>query len=105
LVERALGENERAALSALLPSEAEKLFFTFWARKEAYLKARGLGFSVPANQVDTANLKILRVQGRAERVWRVEDIDLNAHYAAAVAGEGNDWRVTAVRAFTAPAPS
>ena len=103
LIDRALCETERARLSALTGTEREAAFFRFWARKEAYLKARGLGLAIPPNAVDTASLDALRVKGEPETGWRVEDVKLAPGYAAAIAGEGRDWRVTTVRAFTEPA--
>lgn len=103
LIERALSENERAGLRALPLEERERAFFRYWSRKEAYLKARGLGLSVPPDQVDTAAPDLLRVNGAPETGWRIEDVALGPGYAAAVAGEGRDWRVTAVRAVTVPA--
>ncbi len=52
------------------------LFFRVWARKEAWLKARGVGVLAPLNEVD--------VRG-AVAGWFVEDLPIAPGYSAAVA--------------------
>jgi 4'-phosphopantetheinyl transferase len=47
LAERFFGESELEALQALPPEGSRRRFFELWTLKEAYLKARGLGISVP----------------------------------------------------------
>jgi 4'-phosphopantetheinyl transferase len=47
LSERFFGEAEVEALQALVPEERAQRFLELWTLKEAYLKARGLGISVP----------------------------------------------------------
>jgi 4'-phosphopantetheinyl transferase len=47
MAEAIFAPSERAALAALPQQEQGKRFFTYWTLKEAYLKARGLGLSLP----------------------------------------------------------
>jgi 4'-phosphopantetheinyl transferase len=47
LSERFFGAAEVEALRALAPEERPRRFLEVWTLKEAYLKARGLGISVP----------------------------------------------------------
>ena len=47
LAERFFGEGEVSALRALEPEKRAGRFLELWTLKEAYLKARGRGISVP----------------------------------------------------------
>jgi 4'-phosphopantetheinyl transferase len=49
--ERYLAPAEREGLSKLPESERAARFFEHWTLKEAYVKARGLGFSLPLGQI------------------------------------------------------
>jgi 4'-phosphopantetheinyl transferase len=49
--ERYLAPVEREALVGLPDSERDARFFEYWTLKEAYVKARGLGFSLPLAQI------------------------------------------------------
>lgn len=58
LVDYALNETERAALAELTEQAQEEAFFTYWARKEALMKASGEGLKIP--------LRSLTVSGPSE---------------------------------------
>jgi 4'-phosphopantetheinyl transferase len=47
LARRFFSPSEADALDALPPSERPSRFFDYWTLKEAYIKARGLGLSLP----------------------------------------------------------
>ena len=49
--ESAFAASEKAALEALPRHERGKRFFTYWTLKEAYLKARSRGLSLPLDSV------------------------------------------------------
>jgi 4'-phosphopantetheinyl transferase len=47
LAKRVLSEREYAQLMGCEPQSQRRMFFQLWAAKEAYMKGRGLGFSLP----------------------------------------------------------
>ena len=47
LVERYFSKEEQSALLALAEPDRLERFYTLWALKEAYIKARGLGLAIP----------------------------------------------------------
>lgn len=79
-------------------------FFNCWTRKEAFLKAKGIGLSLPLNQFDVtlaplAPAVLLRTrwdEGEA-MCWSLQTIDLEPDYVGAIAVEGHDWRLTCWR--------
>lgn len=91
--------GERRALAAL-PAPAQRLaFFGGWARKEAYLKARGDGLTHPPNQVEVglapgaqAPLQLPPAEP-GEKPWTLYTLDAGPGYAAAVVGEGDPVHV------------
>ena len=50
LAKRFFSEREYSAIERLSTSTAEQAFFACWTRKEAYIKAHGLGLSLPLSQ-------------------------------------------------------
>jgi 4'-phosphopantetheinyl transferase len=50
IAERFMAAPEAAAIRALLPSDQPFRFFTYWTLKEAYIKARGMGLSIPLDK-------------------------------------------------------
>ena len=85
-----------------LPSHAQpQAFFNCWTRKEAYIKARGEGLSIPLNQFDVslipgepAQLLASRVDPDDAKKWTLQALPMGTHYAAALAVEGSDWELS-----------
>ena len=92
--------REVAALRAL-PSEAQtQAFFNCWTRKEAYIKARGAGLSLPLDKFDVSlsphePAALLSTQGGAQETahWSLRELVPGSPYVAAVAVEGRDWQL------------
>ncbi len=92
LAERFFSAHERDAMRHLRGNALQEAFFRCWSRKEAYIKARGEGLSLPLSQFDvsieaSASRILLATRpdpSEAER-WIVRDLALSSEYAAAVA--------------------
>ena len=75
-------------------------FFLCWTRKEAYIKARGEGLSLPLDQFDVslvpgepaALLSTHRNPHEAFR-WSLQELTPAPGYAAALAVEGHGWHL------------
>lgn len=75
-----------------------ELFFHYWTSKEAYIKALGEGLSIPLQEftVDVhpeTPIRNVLVSNPDGLLFTVHQLAMPASYAAAVAAEGNDWRV------------
>ncbi|MHB8243493.1 MAG: 4'-phosphopantetheinyl transferase family protein [Solirubrobacteraceae bacterium] len=101
IAERFFSPAEVSALRAL-PKEAQaRAFLTCWTRKEAFIKARGDGLSLPLDSFDVTlspdtPAELLRTAWSEEepRQWCMEDLsDRRAGYIAAVALRCSGWRV------------
>ena len=96
---RFFAPEEMVALQAKPEEERSRAFFDIWTLKEAYLKARGTGISIPLNsfavEVSGHSEKLLREDGdlEASARWKLVSVNICADYVAAVCGEGQDWQV------------
>ncbi len=86
-------------LRALPLEERDQGFFNCWTRKEAYIKARGEGLSLPLDHFEvtlapdeTAQLKHTVDATRDSREWRLISFVPREHFVAALVVEGDDWK-------------
>jgi 4'-phosphopantetheinyl transferase len=92
--------GEIAALNALPESEQLESFFRCWTRKEAYVKARGEGLSLPLAQFDVSlspnePAALLNVEDNPAEVsrWSMREL-IPAHgYLAAIVIEGHNYQL------------
>lgn len=84
-------------LEKLPLDQQEAAFFACWTRKEAYIKAHGLGLSLPLDSFDVSLLPGQPAVIRATRPdpeeaahWSLLSLEIDSHYAAAVAAKGQD---------------
>jgi 4'-phosphopantetheinyl transferase len=75
-------------------------FFNGWTRKEAYLKARGKGLSIPLDQFVVSlspgePARLLKAEGnpREGSHWSMWDLRPGPGYVAALVVEGQDCRL------------
>lgn len=94
-------KGEAGRLLSIPANDRPKAFFDCWTRKEAFVKAKGLGLSLPLDQFEVSLLPeepalLLETKwDKKERSrWSLKAIDVGQNYSAAVAVEGHDWQPT-----------
>ncbi len=92
LAERFFSIQERRSLEPLSGDELQAAFFRCWTRKEAYVKARGEGLSLPLHQFDVSvapnesrALLATRPDPSEAGRWTLQDLPVSHGYVAAVA--------------------
>jgi 4'-phosphopantetheinyl transferase len=93
--------RQEVAMFQTLPTEAQReAFFRGWTRKEAYLKARGEGLSLPLDQFDVslapgepAAILGTRPDPSEAFRWSLQELTLDPDYVAALAAKGLGWRL------------
>ena len=95
IAERFFSRQEVAMLQGLSSDVQREAFFRCWTRKEAYIKARGEGLSLPLDQFDVslapgepAALLGTRPEASEASHWSLKNLDPFPGYAAALAVEG-----------------
>lgn len=99
LAKRCFSQSEYAALCALPESLQRQAFFNGWTRKEAYVKARGKGFSIPLNSFEVSlvpgepvALLTSREAPHTVTDWSLRALPVPADYTAALMVQGREWR-------------
>ena len=100
VAERFFAPGEIARLRVLPQEQQKRGFFTCWTRKEAYIKAKGGGLSIPLQDFEVSLspgepaslMSCIRDPEEATR-WSLAEIDAGSEYAAAVAVQGHGWRL------------
>jgi 4'-phosphopantetheinyl transferase len=98
LARRFFSPPEVASLLALAERDRQRGFFTCWTRKEAYIKARGEGLSIPLDQFQVSlapgePAALLSVQGGGVARWSLHELRPGPGYIAALAVEGHHLRI------------
>jgi 4'-phosphopantetheinyl transferase len=95
-----LTAEELAVLAAEVPERRAELFFRYWTRKEAVIKATGHGLATPLSSFgvshprEAARLRCWTPESRLDERMRLHDIDAVPGYAAALATVGACDRIT-----------
>jgi 4'-phosphopantetheinyl transferase len=94
---RILSRRERAVFQAIPPKRRQAAFFSAWTRKEAYLKACGVGLSPAVDRIDVSLVPFeserrLRIEGDPEAGshWSLQPLFAAPGYVAALATEGGE---------------
>jgi len=91
---------EVSMLRAVPKHMQHEAFFNCWTRKEAYIKARGLGLSLDLNQFDVsltpgepAAILNIREEGQDASCWSLHALSPGSGYKAALAVEGHPSQI------------
>lgn len=91
---------ENAVLGGLPSKIKPEAFFNCWTRKEAYIKARGEGLSLPLDQFDVSvapaePAALLNTRGDPHETfrWSLHELKPAPGHVAALAVEGHGWQL------------
>lgn len=95
IAQRYFSKQEVSELMSLPPVQREVAFFNCWTRKEAYIKANGLGLYLPLDSFDVslvpgepAILRATRPDPQEVARWTLKHLEVRPDYSAALAVEG-----------------
>jgi 4'-phosphopantetheinyl transferase len=96
---RFFAPGEVAQLRALPANMWHEAFFHCWTRKEAYIKARGEGLSLPLDKFEVSlapgeSAALLSTKSDPEEAsrWSMKELRVGPGYAAALVVQGHDWQ-------------
>jgi 4'-phosphopantetheinyl transferase len=101
IANRFFSSDEIRSLDKLQVTDRPELFFQYWVRKEALIKAMGEGLSFPMEQCDVSSINgmflsptKLSVENKEGSCWHVQDLFPGDGYAAAIATEKGDMDIS-----------
>ena len=97
IAERFFDRREVGVLRNVSECQRSKAFLRSWTRREALLKALGVGLSFPLDQLEVgAELVDVNVRGSlngsSQAPWTVSTLQLGASFVGALVVEGTGWR-------------
>jgi 4'-phosphopantetheinyl transferase len=98
IAQRYFSQGEISSLERTHKNKRSGVFFQYWTRKEAFIKATGEGISFPMEQCDVTLISgrgwspiTLPDDNREGPCWYGQDLFPGRGYAAAIVVEGGDW--------------
>lgn len=100
IAQRFFSAREVEVLMSLPEAIQKSAFFNCWTRKEAFIKAKGKGLSIPLSQFDAslapdepAELLTVKNEPQEAARWLLYNLDPGEDYKAALAVEKNNWQL------------
>jgi len=100
IAERFFCPGEISTLRALPKNVQPQAFYACWTRKEAYIKAKGEGLSMPLDQFEVslspgypATLLWTNVDQEEASRWELKELSPGSGCVAALCVQGHDWRL------------
>lgn len=99
IVEEVFSKEEQADYHTVREPMRVKRFFDAWTRKEAFLKALGVGLSVPLCRIEVlkeTNVCLIRIKSDKETRksnWTIFPLEINHGYSACLVVEGHGWKL------------
>jgi 4'-phosphopantetheinyl transferase len=100
IAQRYFSAAEISSLGQTSLAARHAAFFSCWTRKEAFLKAKGVGLSYSLKQFDVtvsptspARLLSTRPDAKEAARWSMKSFDLARGYAATVVVAGHNWQL------------
>ena len=100
IAQRFFSPHEVEVLMSLPEAIQKSAFFNCWTRKEAFIKAKGKGLSIPLSQFDVslapdepAALLAVKNEPQEASRWLLYNLDPGDDYKAALAVEKNNWQL------------
>ena len=96
--EQTFSPREVAVLRSLPKDVQVRAFFNCWTRKEAFIKAKGKGLSIPLDQFDVSivpgePVRLLNTEWDADEPsrWKFKELNVGHEFVASLAVEGRGW--------------
>jgi len=104
MAQACLSESERAYLTEQPDSQQQEVFFRCWTRKEAVLKACGVGLATRLTSLEVrpeqrGSVEVRHTCGSCPDTWLVQDLPVGPGWSAAVAQPAAEAGSVVVHAF------
>jgi len=93
ITERFFTPKENGFINALPNDKRYEAFFSFWTRKEAYIKGKGQGMSISLDSFDVSGIS-RNSSSETLNGWSLTELNPASGYIANLAVEDFDWRLS-----------
>lgn len=99
IANRFFSENEIISIKSHSKISQQEVFFQYWVRKEAVLKAEGIGVSFEMNNIDVSSINSrgqldVMINEDDYRLWFIQDLFPEPGYCGAVALNEKNYKLS-----------